>query len=96
MTPERREALTEALTAHAAREAGAEADHDVGLAPQARHSGAPEPQRLSDAPVGLEHTQLMNHEKKGKSSAPLCIPPMPYKIKGLNKIWASLFAPTHY
>lgn len=42
----------------------AEGDLDAGVAPQARHSGAPEPQRLSDVPMGCEHTQLMIYEKE--------------------------------
>lgn len=75
-----------------------EADLDEGPAPWARHSGDPEPQRLSDGPVGLDHIQLTIYEKEKVNSpvVPLFAPPMPYKIKGSNQIWAYCFLHTHY
>lgn len=87
MISESREAFIEALRSTHGGTGGheAEADLDAGATPWAHHSGDLEPQRLSDGAVGLKHTQLTIYEKEVDSpAAPLLVPPMPCKIKGLN------------
>ena len=92
-----RGAFTEAQVQHTptgGREA--EADLDEGPAPWAHHPGDPEPQRLSDGPVDLEHTQLTVYEKEKGDLIPqphCSFLPCPNKIKDSEKIWALLFSP---
>ena len=89
--------FTEAWVQHTPhrRPRGREADLDKGPAPWAHHPGDPEPQRPSDGPLGLEHTQLTIYEKEKVDSPalPLFFPPMSYKIKDSGKTWALLFSP---
>lgn len=70
-------------TPHGGREAEADLD---GPALGCINVGDPEPQRLSDGPVGLEHTQptVYEREKGDLIPQPHCsFLPCPNKIKGL-------------
>lgn len=61
----------------------AKAELDEGLAPWAHRSGDPEPQRWSDGPVGLEHTQSTSTERtRLVSRSRHCSAHAPYKIRG--------------
>lgn len=72
----------------------AEGDLDAGVAPQARHSGAAEPQRLSHIPLGCEHTQLMIYEKeKPIPQRHRSFLPSPTKSRAWTDLSFTLFLP---